>query len=140
MPKRRASWKEEFAAAAVKYAVGMGAEGELAEALPKPLQPYAQDLAEAVFSALASKRGGPSYSCALCGRSCLTKKGLYLHAVRVHLSELAELVGREAEKLLELSAKRFDLWEEGEALREREPARVLEEEARGGASRRLSKA
>jgi hypothetical protein len=50
---------------------------------------------------LLSKRDvNGKYVCALCGKKGFTKRGLYLHLVRMHGDEIRDLVSREGERIL----------------------------------------
>ncbi|MCE4615086.1 MAG: hypothetical protein F7B60_06130 [Desulfurococcales archaeon] len=50
---------------------------------------------------LLSKRdGNGKYMCALCGKGGFTKRGLYLHLIRMHGDEIRDLVSREGERIL----------------------------------------
>jgi hypothetical protein len=51
--------------------------------------------------ALLSKRdSNGKYMCVLCGKKGLTKRGLYLHLIRMHGDEIRDLVAREGERIL----------------------------------------
>lgn len=57
-----------------------------------------------VSARVAEEREGRLY-CTLCGRGPFTRRGLYLHLVRVHYSTLIDLVMSEAERIYSTSKR-----------------------------------
>ena len=54
---------------------------------------------------VTEKKGLPR--CALCGKGPFTKKGLYLHLLRIHLDEIRHLIEDETTRIL--NAKKFEV-------------------------------
>ncbi len=55
---------------------------------------------------LLSKRDGDNkYICVLCGKRGLSRRGLYLHLVRMHGEEIREMVIREGERILRAKSR-----------------------------------
>ena len=49
---------------------------------------------------LSMRDGNGKYVCTLCGKRGFTKRGLYLHLVRMHGDEIRDLVSKEGERIL----------------------------------------
>lgn len=58
-----------------------------------------------VSQTLAEESPGGSLYCRLCGRGPYTRKGLYLHLVRIHASTLVDLVNAESERIYSSSKR-----------------------------------
>lgn len=68
-----------------------------------PLAPHVSLAARLVGEELKGDIGGGVYVCRLCSRGPFTRKGYYLHLVRLHFQEILHRVLEESERIASLS-------------------------------------
>ena len=92
---RRGFFEEKIVDAVARLASGLIEPGELR--LPF-LAAHTLESILRIGLQLRAEEGAPIY-CRICGRGPFTKKGYYLHLVRVHYYDLLSLVREESERV-----------------------------------------
>lgn len=77
---------------------------ELKDLVSPSIVPVMDRVIDKIVITIARRNGG--LWCNLCEKGPFTKRGFYLHLVRVHLKDIEFIVRDEMKKLLEVTSKR----------------------------------
>jgi len=89
----------------IREATQMPTKYELEDLVTKSAAALLERSFEKLSKFIVSADGG-SLRCGMCGKGPFTKRGLYLHLLRVHGREIERLVEDELKKALELTRSR----------------------------------